>query len=316
MPRLTSSCVKEDPGKVAKAERELIWTTWPPSGRELRRQGFAVLRFPEVRSKHIEHARSATLTRDTLENAAASLLRLMDSHERMAILGVPARTNGDVDDIYSFLVEPSFRRDRTLLLGVDRSLDELDPAELTMPEMGYPWSLERLQYLMRTYARKQQGGGLPPLTPIEAILLDAMRGRGLTPQAQYGIIRYRVDFAFPTQHLAVECDGRGWHDAERDAGRDAHLEALGWMTLRFTGSEIYHRASEVTKQIVSELEARSRVTIYTEQPQESHRPWWRRVLDFLLGRPTRSSLPPTATGFGAQGAGLEGTSLRRPAPSG
>jgi len=281
---------------MAKAERELIWTTSPPSRRELRRKGFTVLNFPEVRRKHIAPARSATVTRDTLENAAASILRLMDGHERIAILGVPAQTNGDVDDIYSFLVEPSFRRDLTLLLGVDRSPDELDPAELTMPEMGYPWSLERLQYLMRTYARNQQSERLPPLTPIEGILLDAMRSRGLTPQAQYGIIKYRVDFAFPAQRLAVECDGRGWHDAERDARRDAHLEVLGWKTLRFTGSEIYRRSSGVTKQIVSALETRSHVTTYTEQPQEARRAWWRRLLDFFLGRHHRdNSLPPLST---------------------
>ncbi|MDE0375930.1 MAG: UvrD-helicase domain-containing protein [bacterium] len=220
----------------------------------------------------------------------------MDGHERIAILGVPARTNGDVDDIYSFLVEPSFRRDLTLLLGVDRSFDELDPVELTTPEMGYPWSLERLQYLMRTYARNQQSDGIPPLTPIEAILLGAMRSHGLTPQAQYGIIKYRVDFAFPAQHLVVECDGRGWHDAERDARRDAQLEALGWKTLRFTGSEIYRRASAVTKQIVSELETRSHVTTYTEQPREARRAWWHRILDFFLGRhQPQTSLPPPST---------------------
>lgn len=281
---------------MSGAGRGLIWTTSPPSERDLRRDGFTVTSFREVRTQHIEPTRSTTSKRLSLENAAVSLLRLLDDNPRLAILGVPARTAGDLGDIYSFLVEPSFRRDVTLLLGVDRSLDELDSAQLTAPEMGYPWSLERLVYLAERYLRNERADGLPPLTPIEVRLLSAMRDRSLTPNVQFGIGRYRVDFAFPGHRLAVEADGRAWHDAERDASRDAHLETLGWKTLRFTGSEIFRDAQGATDRIVSALEERADIVVYTELPPEPRRSWWRLLVDWLFrrNRPEMTDRTPEA----------------------
>lgn len=273
---------------MSGAGRGLIWTTSPPSERDLRRDGFTVTSFRDVRTKHIEPARTATSKRLSLENAAVSLLRLLDENPQLAILGIPARTAGDLGNIYSFLVEPSFRRDVTLLLGVDRSLDQLDAARLTAPEMGYPWSLERLIYIAERYLRNERPDGLPPLTPIEVRLLTAMRDSSLTPEVQFGIGRYRVDFAFPGQRLAIEADGRAWHDAERDAARDAHLETLGWQTLRFTGSEIYRDAQGVTDRIIRALEDRADTVSYTELPPEPRRSWWRRFVDWLLRRNRRA----------------------------
>jgi len=287
---------------MARPERGLIWTTAPPSPRKLRRNGYTVVSYRDVRAKHIEPARAATSKRLSLENAAVSLLRLLDENPRLAILGVPARTAGDLRDIYSFLVEPCFRRDVTLLLGVDLSLDALDAARLTAPEMGYAWSLERLVYLAQRYLRNQRSDGLPPLTPIEERLLAALRDRSLQPEVQYGIGRYRVDFAFPPHRLVVEADGRAWHDAVRDADRDAHLAALGWMTLRFTGSEIYRDAAGVAARVAAALEERAGTVVYTDLPPEPRfrsedRPWRkRRRLRWADGRATDTpSSPCTAT---------------------
>ena len=279
---------------MSGASRGLIWTTSPPSEHDLRRDGYTVISFREVRTKHIEPTRSTTSKRLSLENAAGSLLRLFDDNPRLAILGVPARTAGDLGDVYSFLVEPSFRRDVTLLLGVDRELDALDAAQLIAPEMGYPWSLERLVYLAARYLRNERADELPPLTPIEVRLLTAMRDRSLTPEVQFGIGRFRVDFAFPGQRLAIEADGRAWHDAERDATRDTRLETLGWQTLRFTGSEIYRDAQGVADRIVGALEERADIVVYTELTPKPPRSLWRRIFGWLLGhsgREKRASAP-------------------------
>lgn len=56
------------------------------------------------------------------------------------------------------------------------------------------------------------------MTRIEQILFDAMRSRGLQPIPQYGIDRYRADFAFTHPRVVVECDGKPWHDPDRDPG--------------------------------------------------------------------------------------------------
>lgn len=76
-------------------------------------------------------------------------------------------------------------------------------------------------------------------TPIEAAAWQTIRSLGLPLYPQYPVIRFFVDFADPVRHLAIECDGKEWHDAERDAKRDAEITALGWTVRRFTGRQCY-----------------------------------------------------------------------------
>lgn len=65
--------------------------------------------------------------------------------------------------------------------------------------------------------------------------------------------RYRVDFMIEIDggangyRIAVECDGRKWHERTEDQGahdrsRDRELLTKGVITIRFTGSEIYRDA--------------------------------------------------------------------------
>lgn len=258
--------------------------TDPPSARELRRGGYTVTSFKDIRASYIEPARNTTALRNSLDNAAEALLRFFNEHDRVAIMGVPVETAGDVDDVYSFLIEPCFRRDVSLIVGVNRRLDALDSARLVTPSMGYAWSLQRLIHLSELYLRSDRSDGLPPLTPIEERLLAAMRNKGLTPQVQFGVGPYRVDFAFPGHRLAVEADGRGWHDAERDRQRDEQLQTLGWKTIRFSGSEIFRDAESVASDVAEAVEERAEVVTYTDLPAEPARSWWRRVLDWILCR--------------------------------
>lgn len=66
--------------------------------------------------------------------------------------------------------------------------------------------------------------------------------------AQYSIDRYRVDFAIPEKHIAIELDGHYAHKtAEQrtsDAQRERHLQALGWRVIRFTGTEIHRNLAQ------------------------------------------------------------------------
>ena len=266
--------------------RSLIWTTRPPSQRDLRKQGYSVVTFRDVRRDHIEPVRRVTAQRVSMDNAAESMLRLLDQNPMLAVLRVPASTAGDMADIYSFLVEPAFRRDVALLLGVDRSLDSIDAETLIQPGFDYPWSFERLKFITERYQRTPRDDGLPPLTPIEDQLLRAMRSADLTPEVQYGIGKFRVDFAFPAVRLAVEADGRAWHDVDRDASRDARLNKVGWTVVRFPGSLIYRAVDSCVEKITAAIDDRSStvMTYSVLEDDGDRRVWWRRLLDWLMRR--------------------------------
>lgn len=66
--------------------------------------------------------------------------------------------------------------------------------------------------------------------------------------------KYRVDFLIPVQYknqenifFAIECDGHEFHQktkeqVEKDNKRQRDLQEAGYEVIRFSGTEIYHRA--------------------------------------------------------------------------
>ncbi len=50
--------------------------------------------------------------------------------------------------------------------------------------------------------------------------------------------RFRLDFAYPDQKIAIEYDGWEWHSSrsafDRDRRRDRMLQLAGWTVLRIT----------------------------------------------------------------------------------
>ena len=95
--------------------------------------------------------------------------------------------------IYAYLVEPAYRRDIDLFLGVDTPVEDVSGANVVEPYIGYDWSLRRLKFLCERYLRHSREDGLPPQTPIEWILLQEMKSVGMMPEVQYGIGPFRVD---------------------------------------------------------------------------------------------------------------------------
>jgi very-short-patch-repair endonuclease len=63
----------------------------------------------------------------------------------------------------------------------------------------------------------------------------------------------RIDFAYPRLLMAIEGDGFGEHGAragfEGDRERDADLEAMGWVVLRFTWRQVRDRPEWVIERI-------------------------------------------------------------------
>lgn len=75
-----------------------------------------------------------------------------------------------------------------------------------------------------------------------------------------------VGFAFPKLKLAIECDGARWHqDKDRDARRQAELEAQGWTVLRFTDTAIHGNARACAEQIARIANNHAREYLFTNR---------------------------------------------------
>lgn len=68
------------------------------------------------------------------------------------------------------------------------------------------------------------------------------KSRLSSPERQYGVGRFRVDFAWPELRIACECDGFEHHGArlawKRDRGRLAEIEAGGWRVVHVTWDDV------------------------------------------------------------------------------
>lgn len=83
-------------------------------------------------------------------------------------------------------------------------------------------------------------------SPIEKAFIEKWRakyGNGIYPQFDVPGFRYRVDFAFPQDKVAIELDGYEYHNSKeqftKDRQRQRDMELAGWRFVRFSGSEIY-----------------------------------------------------------------------------
>lgn len=85
----------------------------------------------------------------------------------------------------------------------------------------------------------------PLLTPIEQDMWEITRGiYGQFLLPQWPVCSYFLDFANPITKIAFECDGKQWHDKERDDRRDTVLREHGWTVYRFPGSLCHKRMDE------------------------------------------------------------------------
>src|SRR5437588_5173956 len=93
-------------------------------------------------------------------------------------------------------------------------------------------------------------------TATERALWNRLRQRrlgGLKFRRQTPMGPYVLDFLCLRHRLVVEADGP-FHDPERDAIRDAWLEAKGFRVLRFSNQEIHNEAELVADRILAEIE--------------------------------------------------------------
>ncbi|MDA8064186.1 MAG: AAA domain-containing protein [Thermaerobacter sp.] len=141
-----------------------------------------------------------------------------------------------------------------------------------------------------------------PLNAFEADVYDALTARGLRLLPQYGVSRYRLDFA--VQHprqpgrmvLALECDGARYHSApaarDRDRLRQQQLEALGWRFYRIWSVDWFLRREHEIALVLAAYEYAVRAAADPPpRPQPPPPPAGAAHAPATSGRGTRPSLP-------------------------
>src|SRR5579862_5605507 len=116
------------------------------------------------------------------------------------------------------------------------------------------------------------------LTPAESRLWEAIRMRqvgGMRFRCQHPLGQFVLDFCCPSHRLVLEVDGSS-HDGEeeQDASRTAHLEAYGYLVLRFTNAAVCDNLEAVINTIVDAAATRTprRGTSGQRTPRKAHDP--------------------------------------------
>jgi very-short-patch-repair endonuclease len=76
-----------------------------------------------------------------------------------------------------------------------------------------------------------------------------------------GSLRPEVDFLWPAERVAVELDGRAFHDvvatAEADRRRDNALALAGHLVLRFTWRRLDRDPAGIVREVAAALRSRA-----------------------------------------------------------
>jgi hypothetical protein len=75
-------------------------------------------------------------------------------------------------------------------------------------------------------------------SPIEMDAWMSLRGRYVPMYPQYPVLKYYVDFGNPYFKIAIELDGKDYHDPVKDRKRDIELHQSGWKVIRIPGIEM------------------------------------------------------------------------------
>ena len=94
------------------------------------------------------------------------------------------------------------------------------------------------------------GNGRVPESVFETRLSRVLRAAGLpAPVLQHGVGKYRLDFAYPALHVAIEADGFRWHSSrarwDRDIERRNALAVLGWTVIHVTWPQLQHKPEKL-----------------------------------------------------------------------
>ncbi len=146
-------------------------------------------------------------------------------------------------------------RDMASVLELDELVCLLDSALKAgwRPDPGAPRMSPRLRAAMALADARAE-------SPFETLLRLLLVRAGLAPQTLQleifesgGRVYARLDLAWPSVKVAVEADGRMYHDAPealyRDRSRANALALDGWTILRFTWADLHRRPEWIVAQV-------------------------------------------------------------------
>lgn len=117
----------------------------------------------------------------------------------------------------------------------------------------------------RTALASRPGGGHPPDSELELLVRDELVRRGVPEPVMHhriecGEIHYVVDFAWPNELLALECDGFRFHrtpeQLEWDDRRRNLLGLRGWLLLHVTWNRLRHDSDGLVGEVTDALRRR------------------------------------------------------------
>jgi len=169
--------------------RRLIWTRADDGPTAQIQRPYRTFDYQKLKRK-IRSSQSRGSARSSLNNPAQGILNIFQKHERIVIHEVKTCPQDDLPLIYAYLVEPAFRCGCTLVLRADCSLEELRLARAFADgEWRYPWSQERLLYLLDKGKQPQEVPWNEPVAPWRQIWSKVCgwvdrqdQKRGLDPQ--------------------------------------------------------------------------------------------------------------------------------------
>lgn len=168
----------------------------------------------------------------------------------------------------------------TVMLDLLRFLPELDARNLAYRASGtYAWA-GFMRGLAGTAEKHRHAPGVGQLRAIADLVSTGARSEaellvhdllnraeitGWKPNYPVRIKgqRYYLDIAFPAARLALEIDGRAYHDDSKftaDRKRHNKLEVAGWKVLHLTWDRLVHEPEEVVREIREALAVAGRAS--------------------------------------------------------
>lgn len=129
--------------------------------------------YASLYGRYIRPALNVGARRSTLDPPARPLLEWLESQTEIAVTGVTV-TPECLADIYGYLAEPAYRRGVPLTVVADRDLDELTDLESADADVGYSWSLQRLQHLRAQTAAPPSWPSAAPAATLDKAQLAAV----------------------------------------------------------------------------------------------------------------------------------------------
>ncbi|MGB7160167.1 MAG: UvrD-helicase domain-containing protein [Tepidisphaeraceae bacterium] len=114
--------------------------------------GYEVVEWPGLYAEagEITLARGSGVRRTRLESPVAEWFSWLREADAVAVVGVVLDSVRALEDLVGFVIEPAIRCGVALLVCADAHPDDLDDAAFVEPAFGYPYSLDRLRWLLRS----------------------------------------------------------------------------------------------------------------------------------------------------------------------